>query len=82
MTLKKNFPFITWLITEMEIQKIGVISTYFIYSFYIVAKDEKIHLKNGETIKVKRGCYAMKDIEKVSSGKVKYDYWSIRTLYE
>ena len=57
----------------MEIQKIGVISTYFIYSFYIVAKDEKIHLKNGETIKVKRGCYAMKDIEKVSSGKVKYD---------
>ena len=30
-------------------------------------------LKNGETIKVKRGCYTMKDIEKVSLGKVKYD---------
>ena len=30
-------------------------------------------LKNGETLKVKRGCYTTKDIEKVSSGKVKYD---------
>ena len=30
-------------------------------------------VKNGETLKVKRGCYTMKDIEKVSSGKVKYD---------
>ena len=40
---------------------------------YNVEKDEKIHLKNGETLRVKRGCYTMKDIEKVSSGKVKYD---------
>ena len=30
-------------------------------------------LKNGEPLKVKRVCYTMKDIEKVSSGKVKYD---------
>ena len=52
---------------------IGLICTYFIYSFYNVEKDEKIHLKNGETLKVKRGCYTMKDIEKFSSGKVKYD---------
>ena len=36
-------------------------------------KDEKIHLKNGEVLKVKKGCYTMKDIENVSSGKVKYD---------
>ena len=43
------------------------------YSFYDVENDEKVHLKNGETLKVKRGCYTMKDIEKVSSGKVKYD---------
>ena len=34
---------------------------------------EKIHLKNGETLKVKRGHCTMKDVEKVSSGKVKYD---------
>ena len=54
-------------------KKIGLIHAYFVYSFYDVAKDEKIHLKNGETLKVKRGCYTMKDIEKVSSGKVKYD---------
>ena len=54
-------------------KKVGLIRAYFIYSFYNVEKDEKIHLKNGEPLKVKRGCYTMKDIEKVSSGKVKYD---------
>ena len=54
-------------------KKSGLIRAYFVYSFYNVEKDEKIHLKNGELLKVKRGCYSMKDIEKVSSGKVKYD---------
>ena len=54
-------------------KKVGLIRAYFIYSFYNVEKHEKIHLKNGETLQVKRGCYTMKDIEKVSSGKVKYD---------
>ena len=54
-------------------KKVGLIRTYFIYSIYNVEKDEKIHLRNGETLQVKRGCYTMKDIEKVSSGKVKYD---------
>ena len=54
-------------------KKIGLIHAFFIYSFYNVEQDEKIHLKNGETLKVKRGCYNMKDIEKVSSDKVKYD---------
>ena len=54
-------------------KKVGLIRAYFVYSFYNVEKDEKTHLKNGETLKVKRGCYTMKDIEKVSSGKVKYD---------
>ena len=54
-------------------KKVCLIRAYFVYSFYNVEQDEKIHLKNGETLKVKRGCYTMKDIEKVSSGKVKYD---------
>ena len=56
-------------------KKIGLIRAYFVYSFYNIEKDEKIHLnyKNGETLQVKRGCYTMKDIEKVSSGKVKYN---------
>ena len=54
-------------------KKIGLIRAYFIYSFYNVEQDEKIHLKNGETLPVKKGCYTKKDIEKVSSGKVKYD---------
>ena len=54
-------------------KKIGLIRTYFVYSFYNVEQNEKIHLKNGETLQVKRGCYTMKDIEKVSSGKIKYD---------
>ena len=54
-------------------KKIGLIRAYFIYSFYNVKKDEKIHLKNGSPLLVKRGCYTMKDIEKVFSGKIKYD---------
>ena len=54
-------------------KKIHLIHAYFVYSFYNVEKDEKIHLKNGSPLLVKRGCYTMKDIEKVSSGKVKYD---------
>ena len=54
-------------------KKVGLIHAYFIYSFCNVEKDEKIHLKNGSPLLVKRGCYRTKDIEKVSSGKVKYD---------
>ena len=54
-------------------KKIGLIRAYFVYSFYNVEKDEKIHLKNGSPLLVKRGCYTMKDIEKVSSGKIKSD---------
>ena len=54
-------------------KKVGLIRAYFVYSFYNVEKDEKIHLKNGETLPVKKGCYTKKGTEKVSSGKVKYD---------
>ena len=54
-------------------KKIGLIRAYFIYSFNNIEKDEKIHLTNGGTLPVKKGCYTMKEIEKVSSGKVKYD---------
>ena len=54
-------------------KRVGLIRAYFVFSFYNVENSGKIHLKNGETIKVKRGCYTMKDIEKVSLGKVKYD---------
>ena len=63
-------------------KKIGLIRAYFVYSFYNVEKDEKIHLKNGETLKVKRGCYTIKDIEKVSSGKVKYDTLTGKSLID
>ena len=54
-------------------KKVGLICAYFVYSFYNVENDEKIHLKNGGTLPVRKGCYTTKDIEKVSSGKVKYD---------
>ena len=54
-------------------KKIGLIRAYFVYSFYNVEKDEKIHLKNGEMLKVKRGCYTKRDIENVSAKKVRYD---------
>ena len=40
---------------------VGLIHSYFVYSFYNVEKDEKIHLKNDSTLLVKRGCYTIKD---------------------
>ena len=53
-------------------KKVGLIRAYFVYSFYNVEKDEKIHLKNGETLPLKRVVILQKT-EKVSSGKVKCD---------
>ena len=73
MISKMKYSFIIKSIIGMEIKRIGLIRAYFVYSFYNVENDEKIHFKNSETLKVKRGCYTMKDIEKVSSGKVKCD---------
>ena len=63
-------------------KKVGLIRAYFVYSFYNVEKDEKIHLRNGETLPVKRGCYTIKDIEKVSSGKVKYDSLTSKSVID
>ena len=63
-------------------KKVGLIRAYFVYSFYNVEKDEKIHLNNGETLPVKRGCYTIKDIEKVSSGKVKYDSLTDKSIID
>ena len=63
-------------------KKVGLIRAYFVYSFYNVEKDEKIHLKNGKTLPVKKGCYTMKDIEKVSSGKVKYDSFTGKSIID
>ena len=54
-------------------KKVGLIRAYFVFSFYSVENDEKIHLKNGEKLPVKRSCYTIKDKEKFFSGKVKYD---------
>ena len=54
-------------------KKVGLIRAYFVFSSHNVENDEKIHLKNGGTLPVRKGCYTMKNIEKVSSGKVKYD---------
>ena len=63
-------------------KKVGLIRAYFVCSFYNVEKDEKIHLKNGETLPVKKGCHTKKDIEKVSSGKVKYDSLTGKSVIE
>ena len=35
-------------------KKVGLFRAYFVYSFYNVEKDEKIHLKNGSTFKIER----------------------------
>ena len=50
-------------------KKVGPIRAYFVFSFYNVENDEKIHFKNDITTKVTRVCYTMSDIEKVSSRK-------------
>ena len=63
-------------------KKVGLIHAYFVYSFYNVEKDEKIHLNNGETLPIKKGCYTKKDIEKVLSGKVKYDSLTGRSVID
>ena len=63
-------------------KKVGLIRAYIVYSFYNVEKDEKIHLKNGETLKVKRGCYTMKDIERVSLNKIKYDQLTSKSVID
>ena len=63
-------------------KKVGLICAYFVYSFYNVEKDEKIHLKNGKTQPVKKGCYTKKDIEKVSSGIVKYDSLTVKSVID
>ena len=75
MISNMKYPFLYYPIDNRigDKKKVGLIHAYFLYRFYNVEKDEKIHLKDGEPLKVKRGCYTMKDIEKVSSGKVKHD---------
>ena len=65
-----------------ENKKVGLIHAYFVYNFYNVEKDEEIHLKNGEPLNVKRGCCTIKDLEKVSSGKVKYDSLTGKSLID
>ena len=42
--------------TRSRNKKVSLIRAYFVYSFYNIENDEKIHLKNGEMLKVKRGC--------------------------
>ena len=37
-------------------KRVGLICAYFVFSFYNIDNDEKIQVKNGETLKVKRGC--------------------------
>ena len=54
-------------------KKIGLFLAYFVFSFYNVKRDENIHLKNGEKLKVKKECYTKRDIENVSAKKVRYD---------
>ena len=44
--------------------KVGLIRAYFVYSFYNVQKDEKIHLNNGETLPVKRAVTLRKTLKR------------------
>ena len=64
-----------------ENKKVGLIRAYIVFGFY-VENNEKIHLKNGETLTVKRGCHTMKDIEIVSSGKVRYYFLTGKSVID
>ena len=50
--IEKEIPFYYPIHNRIGDKKIGLIRTYFVFSFYNVEKDEKIHLKNGKTLKV------------------------------
>ena len=80
--IKNEISFYYPIDNRFDDKKVGLIRAYFVYSFYNVEKDEKIHLKNGEPLKVKRGCYTMKDVEKVSSGKVKNGFLTGRSVID
>ena len=71
--IKNEFSFYNPIDNRNGNKKVGLICAYFVYSFYNIENNEKIHLKNGKMLKVKRGCYTTKDIEKVSSGKIKHN---------
>ena len=82
MILKKEISLYDAIDNRNANKNVGLIRAYFVYSLYNVENDEKIHLKSGKTLKVKRGCYTMKDIERVSLGKVKYDYLTGKSVVD
>ena len=55
MKLKDEISFYNLIDNRNGNKKVGLIRAYFVYSFYNIENDEKIHLKNGETLKVKKG---------------------------
>ena len=63
-------------------KKVGLIRAYFVYSFYNVKRDEKIHLKNGEPLNVKRGLLHHERHRKGFSGKVKYDFLTGKSVID
>ena len=52
--IKKEITFYYLIDNRNGNKKVGLIRAYFVYSFYNVENYEKIHLKNGETLKVRK----------------------------
>ena len=52
--LKNEISFYNLIDNRNGNKKVDLIRAYFVYSFYNIENDEKIHLKNGETLNVKR----------------------------
>ena len=59
--IEKEISFYYPIDNRNENKKVGLIRVYFVCSFLYIENNEKIHLKNGETLEVKRGCYTMKN---------------------
>ena len=63
--IKKEISFYNPIDNRNGNKKVALIRAYFVYSFYNIENDEKIHLKNGEMLKVERGRYTTKDLYRI-----------------
>ena len=55
--IKKEISFYYPIDNRNGNKKVGLTRAYFVYSFYNIKNDEKIHLKIVKHEKLKRGCY-------------------------
>ena len=63
-------------------KKIGLIRAYFVYSFYNVKRDENIHLKNGEKLKVKKGVTLREILKRFLQVRLNMTPWTGKSVID